>query len=383
MQGIIDIGSNTMRLSLYGTDTDTIDLLMSKKAMVGLAAEIDDYNNLSPEGIQKACEALLMFKDFLDNLNNPPVAVIATASLRNINNTQEAIDVLEKATGFDVTLLSGTEEAHYDSVAVRHGMKMDKLAPVTDFMVVDIGGGSTELVECRGEKNIDELSFPVGSLNQFLRNVDYLVPTQINRKAIKKLVKGHVSNHWGQTVPAISVIAGVGGSNRAALHYYNQHWKLDASNGVMEVARLKKMIKSFSSEGKKSVVRLARLAPDRMHTFLPGLIILCTIAVLIEADTVAISDWGVREGYLLHILERDLLTVKKQDSAAVKTMHGSSTVPVVSKTRVPVVKPVGTVAKPKDAVVKPANAEVESIDTVVKQAEQKEAARDTEEVQDA
>jgi len=304
MRGIIDIGSNTMRLSFYQTEGETFKLLFSKKSMAGLAAHIDECNNLTKAGIKNAINVLLEFKTLLNNLSNPPVDVIATASLRNVNNTQEAIAAIDKATGFNIILLSGTEEAHYDSQAVRLGMRLDKVKKADNFVVVDIGGGSTEMVICDHGKTVDECSFPVGSLNQFMRHVDYLIPTKDNRKVIEENIKGHMHNRWKKGVPQIPLIAGVGGSVRTALKLYSKHYNLDADNGVMEMKRIKKLIKEFSPTGKESVIKLTKIAPERIHTLIPGMIILHTVADVVGAQTIAVSNWGVREGYLIHLLEQ-------------------------------------------------------------------------------
>ncbi|MCL2818199.1 MAG: hypothetical protein FWD41_00475 [Actinomycetia bacterium] len=304
MKGIIDIGSNSMRLSMYDTEHDDISLLFSRKALTALAAEIDEYGNLTQRGIDKAIYTLLQFRHILDNVGDPAVSVIATASLRNVANTAEAIAAIEQGSGFSLILLSGTEEAHYGSKAVRWGMENGQIGAVDRFMVVDIGGGSTELSVCDGPINTDETSIPVGSLNQYLANVDYLLPTRQNRHTIEELVAGHLDNHWKKGPPHREVIVGVGGSNRAALRLANAHFEHDLANTVIKTKQLKELIHTFDPDQKKSIVRLARAVPDRLHTLLPGMIILRTITKVVGAKTFVTSDWGVREGYLIHLIEQ-------------------------------------------------------------------------------
>lgn len=138
-QAIIDIGSNSMRLTVYEVAGETFKILFREKSMAGLAGYVEE-GRLSPEGIARACSGLLEFRETLAALDITAVAVFATASLRNIFNTAEAVWAIQTATGFSVEVLSGTEEAllgYYGAGLEVH---------CTSGAFLDIGGGSTEVV---------------------------------------------------------------------------------------------------------------------------------------------------------------------------------------------------------------------------------------------
>ena len=110
-QAVIDIGSNSMRLSVYETtETGTFTILFKDKIMAGLAGYVEE-GALSPEGITRAILGLRSFRGTLRALNIPQVAVFATASLRNIRNTAQAVAEIQRGTGFAIEVLSGEEEA--------------------------------------------------------------------------------------------------------------------------------------------------------------------------------------------------------------------------------------------------------------------------------
>ena len=96
--GIVDVGSNTIRLSIYQYDRTGFKLLLGKKETAGLAGYVDD-GILSSEGIQLAAGILGRFRALADNLDIRPFYVFATASLRNISNTDEAVDAIQAAAG--------------------------------------------------------------------------------------------------------------------------------------------------------------------------------------------------------------------------------------------------------------------------------------------
>ena len=97
-QAIIDIGSNSIRLTLYETENQSFRILFREKIMVGLAGYVEN-GKLSAEGIECACAGLLTFRSILQTLEIGRVSVFATASLRNISNTEHALSVIRAATG--------------------------------------------------------------------------------------------------------------------------------------------------------------------------------------------------------------------------------------------------------------------------------------------
>ena len=105
-QAIIDIGSNSIRLTLYETEGEHFKTLFREKIMAGLAGYVEN-RTLSAAGIECACSALLNFQSILQTLKIDHICVFATASLRNISNTGQARSIIRSATGYDVEILSG------------------------------------------------------------------------------------------------------------------------------------------------------------------------------------------------------------------------------------------------------------------------------------
>ena len=142
MYAIIDIGSNTIRLNVYQVEEDgAIHSIFQSKETAGLAGYVREDGSMSREGLDRAADALLRFRSILDALHIENRAVFATASLRNITNSEEAVFQLQERTGLMIRLLSGREEAILDYVGATSGMEEREQG-----MVLDIGGGSTEWV---------------------------------------------------------------------------------------------------------------------------------------------------------------------------------------------------------------------------------------------
>lgn len=113
---VIDLGSNTIRFLSMRCRRQRFHLLFSEKEMAGLAGYVEK-GTMTQAGLERACEALQNFQHLLQVVDTRRVYVFATASLRNINNTLEAVDYLEARTGLRIDVLSGTEEARLGYLA--------------------------------------------------------------------------------------------------------------------------------------------------------------------------------------------------------------------------------------------------------------------------
>ena len=290
--GIVDLGSNTIRLSIYGYENNEAKLLLNQKETAGLAGYVVD-NRLSLKGIAKACAVLNSFKEILANFNIAYYSVFATASLRNIDNTEEALQKIEENTGIKVDLLSGEEEARLGFLGVAREIDAD------EGLFIDIGGASTELLIFRNREIIRAVSMPLGCLNLYLRHVSSLQPEKsemrdIKRSVLKELEKTGIPQDGCQ-----NVIFGIGGTVRAVRKLYNDYYKLPKGNTDMEAVLFGEFLHAYKSNREDFIRRILQLSPERIHTIIPGMILLKTIAKScgIEHFTV-IDDYGLREGYL-------------------------------------------------------------------------------------
>ena len=297
MYGVIDLGSNTIRLALYKVTDNTLQLKLSKKYTVGLVGYVKK-RRLTPEGIKKAVNVLNDFRMILENIRVERLYVFGTASLRNIENTLEVTSEIKKNTGFDIDVLSGNEEAVFDYYGAMQTVDM------RDGLLVDIGGGSTELVFYQNSEIVFTESIPLGSLNAYSANVSDLLPTPDERKSISKAVISELDKITisCKNIPT-DTICGVGGTVRASRGLYNALKEKGPAASEYNTQDLKKMIDLAETDRKSAISLILKVAPERIHTLLPGLIILQTIAEYYTSKTVVISKSGVRDGYLYHKLE--------------------------------------------------------------------------------
>ena len=287
--GIVDLGSNTIRLSIYQCQPEGTRLLMNRKVMAGLAGYVEE-GALTAPGIQVACEVLSDYHALMENFGFHSLYVFATASLRNITNTEEAVEQIQRSTGLAVDVLSGEEEARLSFAgAVGAGPKSG--------LLMDMGGGSTELVVYRSGEILSSCSLLLGSLSLFSRHVSALHPTGKERKAIRGQVRQQLQLHFPQP-PVIPHACGVGGTARAACKLANLCFQRPRDNRLLPAQDLRVLCKRMKDPSQEDLRLLLKCAPDRIHTLIPGMLALDTVARVFQLQDITVSPCGVREGYL-------------------------------------------------------------------------------------
>lgn len=289
MYGVIDIGSNSIRLSLYKKTETSFKLMLNKKNMAGLAGYVDKGGNLNKKGIRKTISILNAYRQILENIEVEEIYVFATASLRNINNTQDAIQAIHDQTGFDIDLVSGEQEAIYDFVGATHFMDLDK------GILVDIGGGSTELVFYSNGTIEKAVSMPIGSLSLYTKFVKNIIPTKKELIHMKEYIEELLVV---DSCDKYSIICGVGGTIRGAYKLSNEIFDKAAGNRTIEVDKLIHMQREFADERKYAVNKIIKIVPERIHTIIPGMTILECISEKYNSQSIIVSEYGIREGYL-------------------------------------------------------------------------------------
>lgn len=289
-KALVDLGSNTIRLSVYKVSDDgSFSLLFSEKETAGLVNYISE-KRMSVDGFEKACNVIYDFKNIMAQFNISELNIFATASLRNIKNKDEALSYIKEKTGESINVISGKEEAelgYYGAISETN---------LNDGIIFDIGGGSTEIVMFDNKSIISADSYEIGSLNLFNGFVKNIWPSKPELKNIKIRVESVLES----ALDSISgnTICGIGGTNRALLSLVNAYFDKPHNNREITLSEFKDIKKIILKKNDLSKKLILKNCPDRIHTIIPGMLITNEIVKKLGADKILISRNGVREGYL-------------------------------------------------------------------------------------
>lgn len=296
-QAVIDIGSNSMRITLYNIENGEFQILFREKIMAGLASYVDK-GALTRDGIDCACKSLEEFCKILSALDIGGAAVFATASLRNISNTAEAVDALKDATGLAVDVISGEEEA----LCGFEGAMLEFDAP--DGAFADIGGASTEIVRFHDRVPLSFVSYPIGSLNLYKNCVKKILPGDGGMERISRTIEDELGSVRGLSGKAETLIF-VGGTARAILKMAIRKFSLPEGCQRISAEQLEDVCRLLCRCDKEAIDFILKLTPDRVHTIVPGVMEMRYICERFGAKEIAVSKYGVREGYLCRKVLKD------------------------------------------------------------------------------
>lgn len=305
-QAIIDIGSNSVRLTLYETEGENFKILFREKIMAGLAGYVEN-KKLSAEGIECACSALLTFKEILRTLQIDNVCVFATASLRNVSNTDDALAVIRAATGYSVEVISGEDEALLGYMGAMRELHL------SSGIFLDIGGASTEIVTFDNGSVADYASFPIGSLSLYRRCVKKILPGDGSLRRLRQTTEKVINIH-GNSATVRSLAVGVGGTARAVLKIAHHYYGISDDCRSVTAEQLDGLCFFLCSGKKEASDLMLRLVPERIHTLIPGVLILQHIMHLFRAQQLVVGKFGVREGYLCQKILKSNTDTPKTES---------------------------------------------------------------------
>ncbi|MGE4219304.1 MAG: Ppx/GppA family phosphatase [Alphaproteobacteria bacterium] len=155
---VIDIGSNSIRLVVYGGPTRALLPVFNEKVLCGLGRDLDATGRLHPPGVKLALESLARFVALLQAMPTRRIEVVATAAVREASDGAAFVEEVERRTGLSVRVVSGEEEGRLSALGVLAGL------PEVDGVIGDLGGGSVELVNLASGAMLSQTTLPIGPL---------------------------------------------------------------------------------------------------------------------------------------------------------------------------------------------------------------------------
>ena len=169
-------------------------------------------------------------------------------------------------------------------------------------ILFDIGGGSTEIVYFENRSIKVKVSLPIGSLSFHTRYTGiHILPSASECNEMRAEAEATISAVKEFQEVTHAQICGIGGTFKGAMALYNSMFGLPKKNSRMEVKRMTDILWRFQREHEltqQDKILLMKTVPERMHTFLPGLIIADVLAKRFKSMHIIFSDSGVREGYI-------------------------------------------------------------------------------------
>ena len=283
----IDIGSNTTRLLVAEAEAGRLREVLQRRAFTRLGGA----GGIGPEKVARCCAAVTEQLRLAREAGVQHVRVVGTAAIRSAPNRVELLAAIEEAAGQPVDVLSGEDEARFAFLGATHALED---GPPGDIGVVDVGGGSTEIVVGRRPGGVAwSRSFAVGSAvlaDEELRS-DPPTPDELGR--LRRRVDAVFA---GLDVPRPRVAYAVGGSATSLRRLVGD---------VLDHAALERGVGLLCERPAAEVAERFDLHPERVRLLPAGMLLLDAASAALGGVPLAVASGGLREGVLLAELERE------------------------------------------------------------------------------
>ncbi len=292
---VIDIGTNSARLLIADVAGGRVKEVERRSQVTRLGRGVDLSGQLSAEAIEAACEAIAGYVETYREMGVDVVDAIATSAVRDASNGSAFVAELRERFALSARVLDGEEEARltYLGATSEH-------PPPVPTLVVDIGGGSTELIVGAGAKVSFHASLQAGVVRHTERHISSDPPTAVELESLAGDVRGSIEEATaGQTetwVKAGIAVAGTPTSLAAVEMGLEPYDPARVHGHVLSLPSIQRMLSRLASAPLANRVEIPGLHADRAPTIVAGVVILVEAMRAFGLDRIEVSEHDILYG---------------------------------------------------------------------------------------
>ncbi|MYC35124.1 MAG: Ppx/GppA family phosphatase [Chloroflexi bacterium] len=291
---IIDIGSGSARAVVMQVNPGGgIEMVAQQRLNLNLMSHVGIDSVLDASGVASTLDALEDFAQVARGFGVDSIHAVGTAALRESANASAVLKAAEDRFGINLEIIDGGDEAAHCFIGAIHGL------PVSDGMLADIGGGSTEIVQFNGRAMGSSVSLPLGSLriaNQFrltdlpkaedMDDAHEYIHATLHEAGVPRLLPGESLVGSGGSVRLLSRLD----RGREPYPIIKVHGYQIEANNLAEHARGLASMSCVERAGTSG------MNPERSHSIVGGAVVAHALAQYVNADSILVSGQGLREG---------------------------------------------------------------------------------------
>ena len=288
--GLIDLGSNTIKLEIFETNGQNFKSVFYAATYAYI---IDDIcaGLLTQAGVDKIIQILRQYRLAAQELGCDKLLCFSTASLRQIDNQKAIVDSVYSSCGVSITPITGEEEAYYNFLSL-------KRVAGDAFLGGDMGGGSMQLFSVRQGVLQKESSLPLGALKLYQQFVSRAFPSLEEARQIGEYVQEEIASAGFSKEEFSDSLYFMGGSMRTISAL------LPSGKTVFSPEELNELLESFLKDLPRAKQKIESVCPERLKTILPAMAALLSVCEFFHVKQVRYTQSSVREGYLIDQLNR-------------------------------------------------------------------------------
>jgi exopolyphosphatase / guanosine-5'-triphosphate,3'-diphosphate pyrophosphatase len=296
---VIDIGTNSARLLVADVAEGRVERVERRSQVTRLGRGVDLSGQLATEAIEDACEAIAGYMEICAETKPTAIEAIATSAVRDASNGSAFVAELRERFALQARVLDGEEEARLTYMGATSANP-----PQEPTLVIDIGGGSTELIVGTGEEISFHTSLQAGVVRHSERHIASDPPTAVELEALATDIRGLIEQGLAGSGDRAAAAAGVAvagtPTSLAAIELGLDPYDPDRVHGhVLELRAIQRMLSQLASVPLALRVEIPGLHPDRAPTIVSGVVILVEAMRAFGLERIEVSEHDILYGTAL------------------------------------------------------------------------------------
>jgi len=292
---VVDIGSNSTRLLIAEVDRGRVSEVERQSRVTRLGRGVDLSGQLSAEAIEAACEAIADYMAICRDAGVETIEAIATSAVRDASNGSAFVAELRERFALSARVLDGEEEARLTYLGATSEQR-----PSEPTLVVDIGGGSTELIVGTGEEIAFHASLQAGVVRHSERHISNDPPATVELEAlaadVRALIESVTADQPGANATAGIAVAGTPTSLASIELGLEPYDPKQVHGHTLALSSIQRLLSQLASAPLANRVEIAGLHPDRAPNIVAGVVILIETMRAFDLDRIAVSEHDILYG---------------------------------------------------------------------------------------
>ena len=290
----IDLGSNSTRMLIADITNGTITTIYKEHQVTRMADKLSESKIISKEATKRVLKVLAGYVKTINKNNVENIQVVGTAALRDATNSEEITQLIEKKFGFEVHIVSGEEEGVLTSVGV-----LNSLGSLENFLIVDIGGRSTELIYDYDKKIVSKsINIGVVSLSELF--FDKLPPPEKSVSHAREYIESHL---FESNIFDGRLLVGVAGTFTSLASIFLEQTQFNEKEIHLTELKNEDVFK-ISNEllhlnEPQIITKYKGLDPKRAKTIQAGILLAKEIISKYNVNSIKVSNSDILEGLIL------------------------------------------------------------------------------------
>ena len=315
--GIVDFGTNVLTLNIYDVNNNEITKILDMSETSVISNYTQD-NRLTPQGIEKLISQLENYSEIMRSKGVTNEYIFATASLRNLDNRYEVVAAVKDRLGIYINVISVEKEAEFGFKAVQ---EMD--LTTDNGLLIDLGGGSCEITYFINKTSITDDVIPFGSNSAYKQYVSGTFPNETERLEIKNRTLDELKK-LAIKYSSYDDLFGNGGTVYTIKLMLISLGFIDENESFVPVSKLDELLDNIKDDTEENRQKIIDVAPGRLYTLIPGIIILKTILEYYNVKYLHFCRGQITDGVLYELLENESSKDKPVDPSSRNESSNSS-----------------------------------------------------------